>query len=1583
MIKYLLPFLIFFTFSFQNIFAADYYWVGGNGNWTDYNHHWALSSGGTTFHTQVPGPLDNIYFDNNSLSGRTTINLDQTIESCKDISVTISTDTLLFNSNALNPQLSIYGSISLSPRLIISNSIKLYFEASSGTQSIAQKGAKMPCYLIFDNTGSWRVIDSMNVYSIEILNGSFDASNTKIRAAFFTKKISNAIANISGTIFYVSQFTFQKTNDITTGIKLYMLQSSVGVNIQGSTLTIDSIFCINKVTNIINSSMGIVGGAHINYLQLKNYSTFSTSFLGRIDRIDATNISSMDASYNISIGTFNVSNLKILSVEADIFNVDQLNLSGSTYDCNNLIQIIGDNRTQSQSKLDIHNNTAPIFNYCTIQNIDASDFPLKFTNSIDLGNNTGVTFLSYAGASTLYRIGDGEWSDATKWSYTSNGSPANCVPTIYTNVIFDVASFTKNTNVMTLNNASCKNLNIADIYGTLKIQGNLTCSGNFITDLGIDYSNSNLAFTSSTTDNKIELINSTDTNSQLSIYFTGTGTYNLLSDITCANFYNRGSQLFTNRHAINAYNLSLESGYFNGSTSTITVNYYTNLTNGEFNHLDSTTFNILHSFSLQSFGATTMQHGRIIIDSVCSIESNININIKHLEIKKSGLISSPMMYCDTLSISKGIIINSNIGSWEFDYFYNPGIPQCGKYTVIKPSNDLPVSLKSQRDVTFDYFLLEHIHAVQNGVNYLATNSIEGIDNTGITFTQPQTQSFYWIGGDGNWSDPAHWSLSSGGGTANCIPSRIDNVFFDIASFTGSSTVTVDDQFECNNFTLQNTLGSISFLKNNLNVYGSFDSDSTAYLYSISLLGNQNAIINCKKSSFYSITVRKSAKTTFISSLNTYVLDMQSGTNSFISASCFGTALNGLFKNADSLIIHNSIMSFSYQIYLDIRNGLVDCDNNLFDLTCDNDSPIYMMLSDSIPINIGNIRVANQVSEMWNNTTNQVTANFSNINIDTLSIPNILDEAFSMYLFNTKINTLDASNTNLTIYKTAWNDLTGIDRTSAQPENINVIKNAQLDSYTISISDIAFDNIKIYPGTRLYIQSNDTLYVNKSMDITGSPSYPIQIASSDNGIQGYIQNNGSVCGEYIFIQDNYVLNNPGYPGFLSSDITNNSGWNFNASCDTILCSFNKIPCENDSVQLNIVTNQILVNPQWQGPNGYSSSSVSPILKNLTNIDKGLYTFTCIQGKCALYIDVFSNTANSIINDLQNTGSLYLENYSETTTWLFNNSVIPNETMPTIYPITNQTGYYKAISISTRGCQYTTDSIYYMYPKDPLFKPILTSIGLDASGNIEVMWNSIANATGYYISGTTPFNPDDFYPQSFEEADATSSVINISAPGDYCLYVQAEIPGAVDSSLPSDTLCITIPDTDNNTTTVKPQLTYIGLTSSNDIEIRWNDVNGESSYTINNTTPLSQQNVFSNVGGANADATSFIIPNSGIGEYCLYIQANLTNTSDISIPSDTLCINVSNPISTGIRKSNTSSDNAIIYPNPNNIGTLNISPSTHAVYDVSIETLQGEKIFTKEDQMGIIQLTTSDLKQGVYLVKLHSDSFSICEKLIITK
>ena len=99
--------------------------------------------------------------------------------------------------------------------------------------------------------------------------------------------------------------------------------------------------------------------------------------------------------------------------------------------------------------------------------------------------------------------------------------------------------------------------------------------------------------------------------------------------------------------------------------------------------------------------------------------------------------------------------------------------------------------KNSGEVVVDFVNLKDIHA-SGGASFIATNAIDLGNNSGWTMSTPEGRNFYWIGGTGKWSEPAHWSTSSGGIAAGCLPTQFDNVFFDTNSFTAASqSVNID------------------------------------------------------------------------------------------------------------------------------------------------------------------------------------------------------------------------------------------------------------------------------------------------------------------------------------------------------------------------------------------------------------------------------------------------------------------------------------------------------------------------------------------------------------------------------------------------------------------------------------------------------------------------------------------------------------------------------------------------------------------------------------------------------------------------
>lgn len=103
---------IFYFIQSPLVSAADYYWVGGAGNWSDITH-WRTTSGGNTQHNVVPSGADNVFFDANSFTGASqTITIDAPNVYCRDMDWTGATGNPRISGTALQA-INISGSLNL------------------------------------------------------------------------------------------------------------------------------------------------------------------------------------------------------------------------------------------------------------------------------------------------------------------------------------------------------------------------------------------------------------------------------------------------------------------------------------------------------------------------------------------------------------------------------------------------------------------------------------------------------------------------------------------------------------------------------------------------------------------------------------------------------------------------------------------------------------------------------------------------------------------------------------------------------------------------------------------------------------------------------------------------------------------------------------------------------------------------------------------------------------------------------------------------------------------------------------------------------------------------------------------------------------------------------------------------------------------------------------------------------------------------------------------------------------------------------------------------------------------------------
>lgn len=94
-------------------------------------------------------------------------------------------------------------------------------------------------------------------------------------------------------------------------------------------------------------------------------------------------------------------------------------------------------------------------------------------------------------------------------------------------------------------------------------------------------------------------------------------------------------------------------------------------------------------------------------------------------------------------------------------------------------------------IQIEYTVLEYSQAVGNA-DFIALNATDKEGNLGWNFIPPASRTLYWVGGDGNWDNHQHWSLSSGGSGGECKPTLYDDVFFDANSgFTPNDSVKIN------------------------------------------------------------------------------------------------------------------------------------------------------------------------------------------------------------------------------------------------------------------------------------------------------------------------------------------------------------------------------------------------------------------------------------------------------------------------------------------------------------------------------------------------------------------------------------------------------------------------------------------------------------------------------------------------------------------------------------------------------------------------------------------------------------------------
>lgn len=801
------------------LWATDYYWVGGAGNWSDINH-WATTSGGAIKHSIVPGADDDVYFDANSglLNGHDVQLPSSGSAYCRNMSwAGVTTRPYFRNSGGFI--LYVYGSVELSGTVYYGWQ-DLHF-VGPGAATLQTNGASRYPQVGWYNRftvnkpgGSVTVLDnlpsSLVVYDVTLTAGALDLSGashwvgnrfrmngTNVRSL----DISNATLNVGAADFTGANLTVSSAGSyiVTTGNFYSDNHHFPRVDI-GTT---------SDEMQINHTSFGQLTFTNPNALP-------ATVRIGQSNTISRLEFKSSGC---IRYGGNVIDSLILAPSKQHRFfqtNTVTKYFQLNSPDCEGLGELIA---TNYQATLEFNMGVELDLYNVYVQNIvaDHAGGGPVVVQGADGGNTEGWSFNAPAAGTTLYWVGGaGNWNDAAHWSLSSGGPGGACIPFSADDVIFDANSgFTAGNNtVTTTGSAWCHNMSWAGVAGSPVFNEsgshNLEVWGSVVLDPTVTMNaelymrgNELVSFTSN---------GNTLGNLRINIEKSSVaGGVSFTDDLVNTNTYIRlgvGQFLAAGRtFDINQFTSGSGQRVIDVSGATITTAYSWWLTG-----TGRTWVNNAAGLSLTSngnFGAEGLHYPRVILTSDLGSFSITGVSFGRLSFTNPSPSSAARLLqnntLDTLEFSgagivgSGTTVNTLLLAPSRNYFFAGTTnvleklsfvsPSCSGLGEMRGSNSTVAVLNfgAGAVIEMDNVYLENMTASGSGVP-ISVNGADAGGNTGFIITASSGGDRYWVGGGGDWNDAAHWSLTSGGPGGACVPTVNDNVFFDANSFPAPGAV---------------------------------------------------------------------------------------------------------------------------------------------------------------------------------------------------------------------------------------------------------------------------------------------------------------------------------------------------------------------------------------------------------------------------------------------------------------------------------------------------------------------------------------------------------------------------------------------------------------------------------------------------------------------------------------------------------------------------------------------------------------------------------------------------------------------------
>jgi len=830
-------------------FAADYYWVGGSGNWSDIRH-WVTSSGGTIQHASVPSTSDNVFFDDQSFTtADQTVIVDFPLVFCRTMDWSLATN----NPELRMPETSI---LNIGGSLILQTDMQWNVEGDVhlvGTEagfSIETNGHNLHRQLIFDagGSGDWSLASDLAVDSTIVFRGGnwstadFDVlcerlhlvpgTTSKLNLGLSSFTIIGTTNNKKSWIEDPPMLVRTDYLNVDAANASFIFPSSIadlrafgGPNVNLGHVTFTSPFGLSSINDDRYSPYPPGGFAGIEFESL----SFTTNgYLGVItDMGDLTLSSGKSYIYGSTLP----------------IGIESITAIGTCPEPISIFARYASSQALWQARSD------QILAYVNVRGIVVSGATYTASEAIDLGNNRGWQFAERAAGDLYWIGGNGSWSDPMHWSLSSGGPAAGCIPSAVDDVYFDNNSFPNNNNTVRIDiddplchsmfwSADGKTPSLIGpqdskihIFGSLTLQSdmNLSFAGEFVFESKEDGQ--------TITSNGIILPNNA--------VFNGVGEYILLDamEVTDSIIFNAGT-INTNDQALTfesflsitdqTRELILGSSYLTaraipyGSTQwrinaqgfsldagTSTLEFRAGIYGSTFYHSEMSTNLYYYRVLLNSGNDYVGQQG----------VNGFRLHIRYMEFFSSGQVVGDLSI-ETLKLNAGFAYTFGEKNSENLFVVD---------TLLADGTcDRPIRIESFREGVPITLASNHSYDVQNvilhSVNFESSNGIatahQSIRYSSFGWILPEEakgRDLYWVGDGGEWHDRNHWSLTSGGPGGECIPTPIDTVYFDDNSFpTPGQSVRVNSFSEpdCHTFLWSNSETSHQLSLTGLNLYGS-------------------------------------------------------------------------------------------------------------------------------------------------------------------------------------------------------------------------------------------------------------------------------------------------------------------------------------------------------------------------------------------------------------------------------------------------------------------------------------------------------------------------------------------------------------------------------------------------------------------------------------------------------------------------------------------------------------------------------------------------------------------------------------------